>query len=112
MTADLAFVNGVVYTVDAARSRAQAIAVEGGRISLVGSDVDVRGAIGPRTECEPACLFDQLADAGRVVDGAVVDLVALRIGQADAEVIPVSAVDHRLVGKFLPREDAHDVVRR
>jgi len=48
--ADLAFVNGVVYTVDAGRSRARAVAVRGGRIAAVGEDADVRELIGPATE--------------------------------------------------------------
>jgi len=48
--ADLAFLNGAVYTVDAARSRAQAVAVRDGRIAAVGSDDDVRELVGPTTE--------------------------------------------------------------
>jgi predicted amidohydrolase YtcJ len=50
MNPDLAFVNGVVYTVDAARTRAQAVAVEHGRIVAVGSEDAIREHIGPRTE--------------------------------------------------------------
>ncbi len=49
-TADLAFVNGPVYTVDAARTWARAVAVKGGRILAVGSDADVRGHIGSHTD--------------------------------------------------------------
>ena len=49
-TADLIFANGAVYTVDAARSWAQAVAVESGRIVAVGTDVDIRGCVGPQTE--------------------------------------------------------------
>ena len=48
--ADLIFVNGAVYTVDAARSWAQAVAVREGRIVAVGTDDDVRELVGPRTE--------------------------------------------------------------
>jgi predicted amidohydrolase YtcJ len=48
--ADLALVNGAVYTVDAARTRAQAVAVEDGRIAAVGSDEAIRDHIGDRTE--------------------------------------------------------------
>ncbi|MGZ5349222.1 MAG: amidohydrolase [Actinomycetota bacterium] len=48
--ADLIFVNGAVYTVDAARSWAQAVAVRGGRIVAVGTDARVRELAGPRTE--------------------------------------------------------------
>jgi len=48
--ADLALVNGAVYTVDAARSWAQAVAVRDGRIIAVGTDADVRTHVGRATE--------------------------------------------------------------
>ena len=48
--ADLAFVNGAVYTVDATRPWASAIAVSAGRIVSVGSDDDVRELVGGGTE--------------------------------------------------------------
>jgi len=48
--ADLAFVNGAVYTVDPARPRAQAVAVRDGRIVTVGSDEDVRELLGSSTD--------------------------------------------------------------
>jgi predicted amidohydrolase YtcJ len=48
--AQLAFVNGSVYTVDAARTRASAVAVEDGRIAAVGSDHDIRDRIDASTE--------------------------------------------------------------
>ena len=48
--ADLVFVNGAVYTVDATRSWAQAVAVRDGRIALVGTDDDIRAAVGGGTE--------------------------------------------------------------
>ncbi|MEZ0236037.1 MAG: amidohydrolase [Actinomycetota bacterium] len=48
--ADLAFVNGAVYTVDAARSWAQAVAVRDGRIGVVGTDADIRTHVGQATE--------------------------------------------------------------
>ncbi|MGZ8583453.1 MAG: amidohydrolase [Actinomycetota bacterium] len=47
---DLIFVGGAVYTVDAARSWARAVAVRGGRIVAVGTDDDVRAHAGPGTE--------------------------------------------------------------
>ncbi len=50
--ADLVFRNGEVYTVDAVRSWASAVAVRGGRIVYVGSDSLPAGLIGPRTEVE------------------------------------------------------------
>jgi len=39
-----------VYTVDAARSWAQAVAISGGRIAAVGTDAAMRPHVGPRTE--------------------------------------------------------------
>lgn len=48
--ADLVFVNGAVYTVDAARSWAQGVAVHDGRIAAVGTNEDVREHAGPSTE--------------------------------------------------------------
>jgi predicted amidohydrolase YtcJ len=48
--ADLAFVNGAVYTVDAARTWAQAVAVRRGRIVAVGTDAAAREHVGPHTE--------------------------------------------------------------
>ena len=44
--ADLVFVNGAVYTVDAARSWASAIAVTGDRIAYVGDDATARTFVG------------------------------------------------------------------
>jgi len=48
--ADLVLTGGAVYTVDAARSWAQAVAISGGRIVAVGTDADMRPYVGPRTE--------------------------------------------------------------
>ena len=47
--AELVFLNGAVYTVDAARSWATAVAVAGGRIAYVGTDDGARSFIGPAT---------------------------------------------------------------
>ncbi|HEX5950011.1 MAG TPA: amidohydrolase [Actinomycetota bacterium] len=49
-SADLVLVNGAVYTVDAARRWARAVAVKDGRIAAVGTDDDVREFVGSRTE--------------------------------------------------------------
>ena len=48
--ADLAFVNGAVYTVDAASSRARAVALKSGRIVAVGTDDEIRDHVGSHTE--------------------------------------------------------------
>jgi predicted amidohydrolase YtcJ len=47
--ADMVFRNGAIYTVDAARTWAEAVAVRGGRIIYVGSNGGARPLIGPRT---------------------------------------------------------------
>jgi predicted amidohydrolase YtcJ len=47
--ADLVFTGGAVYTVDPARSWAQAVAVRGGRIAFVGTDAGAKAFIGPKT---------------------------------------------------------------
>lgn len=49
MAADMILTNGVVYTVDAARSRHEAVAVSGGRIAAVGTAAEVGALAGPRT---------------------------------------------------------------
>lgn len=48
-TADLVFRNGVVSTVDAARSWATAIAIKGRRIVYVGDEAGLKRFVGPRT---------------------------------------------------------------
>lgn len=48
--ADLVFRGGSVHTLDAARRRATAVAVRGGRIVAVGHDADVRDLIGTGTD--------------------------------------------------------------
>ncbi len=50
MAADLVIRGGSVVTVDDAMPRAEALAVEGGRIVWVGDDADARDRIGPATE--------------------------------------------------------------
>jgi predicted amidohydrolase YtcJ len=48
-SADVAFVGGAVYQVNAARSWAQAVAISGDKIAAVGSDHEVRSRVGSRT---------------------------------------------------------------
>jgi len=47
--ADLVLTGGRLYTVDASRSWAEALAVRGGRIVAVGADAEVRPLVGPAT---------------------------------------------------------------
>ena len=48
--ADLVLTHGAIYTVDAQRSWAQAVAVIGDRLAYVGTDAGVHDFIGPHTE--------------------------------------------------------------
>lgn len=48
--ADLVLLGAAVYTMDAARRWAQAVAVRDGRIAAVGTDADVEGLVGAETE--------------------------------------------------------------
>jgi predicted amidohydrolase YtcJ len=48
--ADLALRNGAIYTVDGARSWAQTIAIDDGRIVYVGNDAGAKDYVGPQTE--------------------------------------------------------------
>src|SRR5690606_21692014 len=47
--ADISFAGGVVHTVEAQTSIAEAVAVSDGRILAVGSDADVQATAGPST---------------------------------------------------------------
>ena len=48
-TADLVLKNGTVYTMDQGRPKAQAVAIIGNQIAVVGTDADVEPYIGPET---------------------------------------------------------------
>src|SRR5688500_2936420 len=48
--ADLALRNGAIYTVDGARSWAETVAIDNGRIVYVGNDGGAKDYIGPQTE--------------------------------------------------------------
>ncbi|MEU1629473.1 amidohydrolase [Streptomyces sp. NPDC020096] len=90
--ADLVFTGGPVYTVDPARSWADAVAVRDGRIVVVGGDHDVSHLVGADTE--------------------VVDLTGklLLPGFQDAHVHPVLAGTTRRTCDLHDLEDAQDYV--
>jgi len=48
--ADLALRNGAIYTVDGARSWAETVAIDDGRIVYIGNDAGAKDYIGPQTE--------------------------------------------------------------
>jgi predicted amidohydrolase YtcJ len=77
MQAERIFHNGIVFTANAAGTRAQAIALSGGAFVAVGSDLEVRSLAGPGTE---------MVDLhGRMVLPGIIDVHNhhLRGGQAD-----------------------------
>ncbi|HEU5411306.1 MAG TPA: amidohydrolase [Candidatus Acidoferrales bacterium] len=47
--ADLALINGDIYTVDSAHPRAQAIAIRGEKIEAVGTNEEISALVGPKT---------------------------------------------------------------
>ena len=49
VAADVVFVGGKVWTVDAAQPQAEAVAVWHGRVLKVGTDVEVKALVGPKT---------------------------------------------------------------
>ncbi|HET7928283.1 MAG TPA: amidohydrolase [Actinomycetota bacterium] len=88
-TANLAFVNGRVYTMDAARRWASAVAVKEGRIVAVGTDGEVRELIGPETDVVDLggrMLLPGFQDAH--VHAAASGLEMLRCNLSDAYSLP------------------------
>ena len=75
MRADLVLVNGKIYTVDTTRPTASALAVRGGKILFVGSDVEAR-TLGSRS----ATVIDL---GGRTVVPGIIDAHAHLLGLGD-----------------------------
>jgi hypothetical protein len=48
--ADVVFRNGVIYTADVLGSRAEALAIRGGKFQIVGSNKDIEAVTGPETK--------------------------------------------------------------
>ncbi len=100
--ADLVFLSGPVHTVDAARSRAGAVAVRGDRIVAVGHEPEVRDLIGPGTEVvdlRGRLLIPGFQDAhvhpvGGGMELALCDLSAAETADAYRELIGRYAATH------------------
>ncbi|MFG2287494.1 amidohydrolase [Streptomyces sp. NPDC048595] len=100
--ADLVFLSGPVHTVDAARSRAGAVAVRGDRIVAVGHEPEVRDLIGPGTEVVDLggrLLIPGFQDAhvhpvGGGMELALCDLSAAETADAYRELIGHYAATH------------------
>lgn len=100
--ADLVFLSGPVHTVDAARSRASAVAVRGDRIVAVGHEPEVRDLIGPGTDVvdlHGRLLIPGFQDAhvhpvGGGLELALCDLSAAETADAYRELIGRYAAAH------------------
>ena len=80
MRADWVFTNGVVYTVDASRSTADAIAVAGSRIVYVGDSAGADAFAGPDTEVidlDGKMVLPGFVDSHSHPSGALVEAVAV-----------------------------------
>ena len=125
-TADLVVMNGKVWTVDAARSRAEAVAVVGDRIVAVGTNEEIRKWLGPNTrkvDAQGKTVLPGLIDAHvhfstggfeisgvQLRDAATPEEFARRIGE-HAKKLPKGewmlggTWDHELWGGRLPTRD-------
>ncbi len=84
--ADLVLRNARIYTVDKARSLAEALAVKDGRLVFVGSDADAQAWIGPSTHVESA--------GGKLVLPGLIDA---HIHPLDIADLDVCTLDDRVV---------------
>ncbi len=95
MAPDLIFTNGIVYTVDAKRSRHEAVAVEEGRIVAVGPVAEVGGLAGPRTrviDLGGRLLLPGFVDAHMHASMAVQDLYQVSLAACASVADCVAAV--------------------
>src|SRR4029078_4485590 len=76
--ADFVLLGGKVYTLDAKDTVAQAVAIHGGKIVLVGSDDQAKALVGPKTEVFKA--------GGRVVGPGLSETHVHPTGAASGEV--------------------------
>ena len=94
MRADLVLTNAVVYTVDARRSRYEALAVEDGRIAALGSAAEAAEWAGPRTRTVDL--------GGRLVLPGFID-AHLHPASSAGELFEVSLADCRSIDECLDR---------
>ena len=83
MAADLILTNGVVYTVDAERSRHEAVAVAGGRILAVGTSAAIAALAGRRTQVvdlDGRLVLPGFIDSHMHASSAVEELLDLSLG--------------------------------
>ena len=99
--ADLVLTGGKIYTVDAAHSIANSLAVRNGKIVFVGSAADAKRWIGPSTQVEP--LGDRLVLPG-LVDAHIhpIDTVDLDVCNLDSQPMSLAQLS-AFVGKCLAR---------
>jgi len=112
--ADLVLQGGRIYTVDAARSVAEAVAIRDGRVVFVGSTADAKSWIGPRThvaELAGALLLPGLVDAHI----HPLDIVDLDVCDLDSKVLSLaelSAFVAQCVSRYAPEPGGRLVVHQ
>lgn len=87
--ADLALQGGTVYTMDSARSWAQAVAIRNGRIVFVGTDRNFQARVGPATR-----VIDL---KGRLIDAVVSDR-PVYVASADGHTVWVNGKALKIAG--------------
>lgn len=95
MSADLILTNGMVYTVDAARSRHEAVALRDGRIVAVGTAAEICGLAGPVTEIvdlDGRLVVPGFIDSHMHASSAAEELIDLSLAGLRSSVDCVSAV--------------------
>src|SRR5882757_6573997 len=99
--ADLVLTDGRIYTVDAAHSVANSVAVQNGKVVFVGSAADAKRWIGPATQVE--LLGGRLVLPG-LVDAHMhpLDIVDLDVCDLDSHPMPLEELS-AFVGKCLAR---------
>jgi hypothetical protein len=111
-SADLLLTNGRIYTVDAARPWAEAVAIRGSRIAAVGTTAEVRALAGPQTrtiDLKGAFVSPGFNDAHVHIDSTgslLVGVNLLEIHEAKAFTEAVKGAASRLpVGSWITRGD-------
>ncbi len=114
-TADLALKGGAVYTVDGARSWAQAVAIRDGRITFVGTDKDLEAHIGPDTrvvDLKGRMLMPAFQDAhihpiSAGIEASSCDLNRLEVGDRATDAIKRRETVDRYVAAIKQCADEH-----
>jgi predicted amidohydrolase YtcJ len=99
---DLVVLNAKVYTVDAAKPRAQAFAVRGGRFVAVGSSDEIKALAGPRTQAldaQGATVVPGFIDCHNHAVGEVLQFEVLVGNPYEVEFVTIDSIVGKLKAK-------------